>query len=108
MFKELIMPPIVSTKKVEIDAACRRFGVARLELFGSAVSANFDSGKSDLDFVVTFNDAARAKAFDNFFGLRERLEEIFLRPIDLVTAASVKNPYLLREIEEQKQQVYAA
>jgi uncharacterized protein len=102
------MPPIMNAKKVEVDDACRRFGVARLELFGSATENNFDASASDLDFLVSFNESARAKAFDNFFGLRERLEEIFLRPIDLVTVASIKNPYLRREIEKQRQPVYGA
>jgi uncharacterized protein len=102
------MPPIVSAKKMEIEVACRQFGVARLDVFGSAASGTFDTAKSDLDFLVSFGQKARAKAFDNYFGLREKLEEIFGRPIDLVTSASVKNPYLLREIEAQRQTVYVA
>lgn len=102
------MPPIVNAKRIEVEQACRRFGVARLDVFGSAATGNFDSGTSDLDFVVSFTEPARAKAFDNYFGLLEALEVIFSRPIDLITAASVKNPYLLREIEIQRQFVYAA
>jgi uncharacterized protein len=102
------MPPIVSAKKVEVENACRTFGVARLDVFGSAATDAFDAAKSDLDFLVTFTESARTKAFDNFFGLRERLEEIFHRPIDLVTASSIKNPYLAAEIERQRQPVYGA
>lgn len=102
------MPPVVNSKRAEVADACRRFGVARLELFGSAATGNFDAVKSDLDFLVSFNEDARAKAFDNYFGLLERLEEIFDCPIDLVTSASIRNPYLLSEIEKQRQPVYGA
>ena len=101
------MPPIVRARKSELDLACRRFGVDRLELFGSAATGSFDEDTSDLDFLVTFNAEARTKAFDNYFGLLECLEEIFGRPVDLVTARSPKNPYLVREIEKQRQLVYA-
>jgi uncharacterized protein len=102
------MPPFVVAKKIELGDACRRFGFARLELFGSAAAGGFDGATSDLDFLVSFSQNARAKAFDNYFGLRERLEEIFERPIDLVTIESVKNPYFLREIERQRQPVYVS
>lgn len=102
------MPPIVSAKKIEIDEACRRFGVARLDVFGSAATDTFNASKSDLDFLVSFNDSAKAAAFDNYFGLRERLEDIFNRPIDLITAASVRNPYLRLEIDAQRLSVYVA
>ena len=102
------MLPSVSARHIEIENACRQFGVARLDVFGSAASGSFETANSDLDFLVSFDERARSKAFDNYFGLRERLEEIFRRPIDLVTSASVKNPYFLREIEAQRQPVYVA
>ena len=86
------MPPVLRAHKARIDIACRRFGVERLELFGSATTKSFDENASDLDFLVTFNAESRKKAFDNYFGLLESLEEIFGRPVDLVTAASVRNP----------------
>jgi predicted nucleotidyltransferase len=108
-FGEVIaMPPVLHAHKSEIDLACRRFGVEKLELFGSAAAGTFLESASDLDFLVTFNAEARKKAFDNYFGLLESLEGIFGRSVDLVTAASVRNPYLAREIEQQRQLVYAA
>ena len=102
------MPPVLRAHKSEIDLACRRFGVEKLELFGSATAESFDESASDLDFLVTFNAEGRKKAFDNYFGLLENLEGIFGRSVDLVTAASVRNPYLAREIEKQRQLIYAA
>ena len=63
---------------------------------------------SDLDFLVTFDEVGRDRAFDNFCGLKARLEEIFGRDVDLVSARTLRNPYFKREVEKQRQLVYAA
>ncbi len=57
-----------------LPALCRRFGVRRLDLFGSAASGRFDPGRSDLDFVVSFADLLPPAAYaDAWFGLRAEL-----------------------------------
>ena len=33
---------------------CRRYGVMRLEVFGSATDDTFDSARSDIDFLFEF------------------------------------------------------
>jgi predicted nucleotidyltransferase len=104
--EEIIVHSLLHTRKSEVELACRRFGVERLEIFGSAADGVLDNDASDLDFLVTFTDKARLRAFDNYFGLLECLQQIFGRSVDLVTARSLKNPYLVREIEKQRQLVY--
>jgi predicted nucleotidyltransferase len=99
---------LIESRRSQVADICRRYGVARLELFGSAVGKEFDEETSDLDILVTFRQEAKRRAFDNFFGLRESLEALFARPVDLVTAESVRNPYLAREIEARRQILYAA
>lgn len=102
------MPPLIDARRSELVTVCRLYGVKRLDLFGSAATGTFDKTVSDLDFLVSFTPEARQKAFDNYFGLRESLEEIFGCPVDLVTENSLKNPYLIRAIERERQLVYAA
>jgi predicted nucleotidyltransferase len=34
---------------------CKQYHVSRLELFGSAATSDFDSDKSDFDFLVEFH-----------------------------------------------------
>ncbi len=102
------MPPMINARKTELDEACRRYGVAKLEVFGSSAVGTFDPNRSDLDFLVSFTEEARPKAFDNYFGLHERLEELFGRRVDLLTERSVKNPILKRSIDAQRQLIYAA
>jgi predicted nucleotidyltransferase len=101
------MASILDPHIAEIPALCRRFGVARLELFGSATSDAFDPQQSDLDFLVEF-DANSSKLFDRYFGLKESLEGLYGRKVDLVTAGSLRNPYFIGAVNKTRQLVYAA
>ena len=42
----------LADKLPEIMALCERYGVAQLELFGSATGATFDPASSDYDFLL--------------------------------------------------------
>jgi predicted nucleotidyltransferase len=79
-----------------------------LELFGSAASGGFDPAHSDLDFLVEFQDLTPTEYARSYFGLLHDLEDLFERPIDLVTVRSLTNPYLLRAIERDRTVLYAA
>jgi len=92
----------------ELRMLCRRFHVRRLDLFGSAARDDFDPQRSDIDFLVEFDRGAPQHAFDAYFGLKEALEELFGRPVDLVEAGAVRNPYLKASIEESRENVYTA
>lgn len=94
--------------EAELERLCRRYGVRRLELFGSAVSGRYRHGESDLDFLVEFDDLPRGAYADAYFGLLEALEDLFGRPVDLVVASAVKNPYFKESIEANKALLYAA
>lgn len=63
----------------------RRFGVRRLGLFGSAVRGD-NTAQSDLDFLVEFD----RKSFDSYMDLKDFLEQLFHRPVDLVITDALK------------------
>ncbi|HZB92083.1 MAG TPA: nucleotidyltransferase family protein [Stellaceae bacterium] len=102
------MQSVVISRLAEVKRLCRHFHVRRLDLFGSAARADFDPACSDLDFLVEFEPGAPGKALDTYFGLKEALEQLFGRPVDLVMPGAVENPYLSRSINENRQIVYAA
>lgn len=102
-----IMASVLDAHLAEIPKLCRRYGVLRLELFGSATSDAFDPQRSDLDFLVEF-DADPSGLFDRYFGLKESLEALYGRPVDLVTAGSMRNPYFVEAVNRSRQLVYAA
>jgi hypothetical protein len=102
------VPPLVTAKRADIAELCRRSGARSLDLFGSAVREDFAPKRSDLDFVVVFDELAPVAYADAFFSLKEGLEQLFSRPVDLVTERAIRNPFLRQRVTEERQPVYAA
>ena len=90
-----------------IAALCRRQGVRRLDLFGSATRNDFDAQHSDVDFLVEFEDLEPAQYAQAYFALKEGLERLFGRSVDLVTENNLDNPYFRRRVESERQNLYA-
>lgn len=101
------MHSVIENHREQVAALCRQAGARRLDLFGSAVRADFDAAASDLDFIVEFEPVAPALYAQAFFTLKQSLEALFGRPVDLVTESSIENPYLRRRIEAERQLLYA-
>ncbi len=99
----------IETRRTELNALCRRFHVRRLDLFGSAARADFDPKRSDVDFLVEFDRGhPEALSLATYFGLKESLEALFARPVDLVETGAMRNPYLKASIERSREPVFAA
>ncbi len=96
----------LSNYSAELSNLCNAYGVKRLELFGSALRSDFDLEDSDLDFLVDFADSHPMGAFDRYFGLKEDLEQLFQRSVDLVEIKAVENPYFRQVFERDKVLVY--
>lgn len=95
--------------KAELSSIAKKHFVEKLYLFGSATNENFDIETSDLDFVVEFSKELPLLDYaDNFFSLKDALEQLFNRKVDLLTTSSIKNEILLKEIENSKVELYAA
>jgi hypothetical protein len=91
--------------KPEIERICRRLPVKRLGLFGSALNENFSQG-SDVDVLVIFDSGENIDFFDKYFELKEQLEEIFKREVDLVVDRKFKNPVLRKSIDRTRTIIY--
>lgn len=102
------MVPAIESRRSQLDELCRRMGVRRLEVFGSAARHDFDQALSDIDFLVEFEPDSGRSALETYFGFKDELEALFARPVDLVMPAAIRNPYIRAEIERAKQVVYAA
>ncbi len=102
------MHPIVEQNRERVAELCRRHGVSRLELFGSAAKGTFDPERSDLDFLVEFSGVGPAGLSKRYFGLLFGLEDLFARKIDLVMSRAVHNPYFRQSIDESRVPLYAA
>ena len=103
------MTSLVENRREKIFAACRRHSVERLDLFGSAAGKNFDPGRSDLDFVVAFERKDPQNLFDRYFGLKEDLESLFDREVDLVMEGALhKDQRFAVGVDETRVALYAA
>lgn len=94
----------LSEHKELIAMVCRELGLERLDVFGSATTPDFGP-KSDIDVVVRF-DRGPGQMFRRYFDLKERLERIFNRPVDIVLEDSINNPYFREAIERSRVNVY--
>jgi len=90
-----------------VTALCRRHGARRLDLFGSATRDDFDSQHSDLDFLVDFEDLEPTQYAQAYFALKEGLEQLFGRPVDLVTENDLGNPYFRQRVQSELQNLRA-
>lgn len=84
---------------------CQEFSVARLDIFGSAVTNRF-APDSDVDVLASFVD--QKPTFERYFSLKEQLEELLERPVDLVIEDAIHNPYFREAVEESRVNVYTA
>jgi predicted nucleotidyltransferase len=95
-------------KRHALAELCARFGVARLDAFGSALRDDFRPGESDIDLLVEFAAMEPHELADAYFGLLDELRALLGTDVDLVMADAVKNRYIAREIKDTKQLLYAA
>lgn len=102
------MIDLLESKREAIEKVCMRIGVARLEIFGSALRADFQPETSDLDLLVEFKPMEPYARVEAYFRLRDELCALLQRQVDLVMVGAVKNPYVSREIERTRQLMYAA
>jgi len=102
------MDPMIAKHRASITDLCRRHHVRRLELFGSAVDGRFDPERSDVDLLVEFEPLADGEHANAYFGLRESLEALLSRTVDLVMTRAIRNPYFLQAIEPTRTLLYAA
>ncbi len=103
-----VMTAIVTARREQLAALCRKYRVRRLDVFGSAARDDFDDQSSDVDLLVEFEDIPFADRGDAYLGLLTETEALLGRPIDLVEVSAVRNPYLRRGIEASRQPLYAA
>lgn len=60
------MSELVERNTKSLVELCERYGVSRLDLFGSATGEAFDPEKSDLDFVVSFVPRTPSRLFERY------------------------------------------
>ena len=90
-----------------ITELCSRYGIRRLELFGSANTDKFDPRSSDIDFLVEFAPHTLSP-FKQYFGFKIALEFLLGRAVDLVMMSALTDAHFIEVANPTRQIVYAA
>ena len=92
-----------------LDQFCRERGIARLELFGSALREDFRSD-SDVDLLCTLTaEKDQRCGLLEWVDMQFKLEKIFGRPVDLVSRWVIersRNPYRRNAILSTARPIY--
>jgi predicted nucleotidyltransferase len=96
---------LVELNKEKIKDLCDKHQVKEMYLFGSILTDQFNES-SDIDILIQFLNVELSEYFDNYMDLKEKLELLFQRPIDLVENQAIRNPIFRKIIEREKQLVY--
>jgi predicted nucleotidyltransferase len=96
------LPLLLQAKLKLLRELCERYGVERLELFGSAARGEFDPANSDLDFIVQMNGRREPGYARRFYEFAEAIEALYGRRVDLLTELMIKNPYFKAEVDKDR------
>lgn len=96
----------IESKRDELYRLCDKHQVDKLFVFGLVLTDRFNPQHSDIDFLVQLLPMPPLERGEALMALWSELEALFTRKIDLLTEQSLKNPYLIREIERTKRLIY--
>ena len=96
---------IIDNNIENLKKLCILYNVEKMYLFGSALNSNFND-KSDVDLLVKFKPIDLSLYFDNYINIKEKLESLLGREVDLLEEQTLKNPILIQSIEKSKELIY--
>ena len=101
------MYSVIKNNLYDVRQICKKYGVIKLELFGSAAKDSI-SEFSDLDFLIQLEQRPPGEYADAYFAVKDALEDLLKKPNDLVELKTIRNPYFLQAIEKERIVLYAA
>jgi predicted nucleotidyltransferase len=99
------MQALISDNIDKIKSLCIDHNVKTLFAFGSVCTDGFND-KSDIDLLISFNPMDFGDYADTYFELADKFENLFCRPVDLVTEKSLSNPYFIASVNQTKTLLY--
>lgn len=90
--------------QTSIAKLCCAYGVRRLDAFGSSTQS---PSPKDYDFIVELDTQADRSRARRWIDLADSLEKILGKPVDLVSASSISNPYFAQSVAATRTPIYA-
>jgi predicted nucleotidyltransferase len=101
------MNKIVTDRMDELIQLCKAYHVKSMHAFGAVCTDAFND-RSDIDFLISFENLSAAQNADNYVDLHHKLQELFVQRIDLLTDLTISNPYTIERLEQTKQLIFEA
>ncbi len=98
---------IIQRNLKQIREICQQHKVDRMFVFGSVLRSDFTEN-SDIDIMVKFDAFDLYYYFENLLSLKESLENVFKRKVDILEEQALKNPYLKKSIDNNKLLIYGS
>ena len=96
---------LIDNYRSQIIELCDNHNVKELYLFGSVLTDQFNDS-SDIDLLIQFDQFELLEYFDNYMDLKEKLEKMFNRQVDLVENQAVRNPIFRKVLDREKRLLY--
>lgn len=96
----------IKASPTQIAEFCQRWHITEFALFGSVLRDDFRPD-SDIDVLVTFAPNPGWSLFD-WVDMKEELETLCGRKVDIADKEELKNPYRRHEILRTHQVIYAS
>jgi uncharacterized protein len=101
------MQRLITDNMDKIKTLCMTHNVRSLFVFGSVCTDTFNDS-SDIDLLISFMPMDFGDYADTYFVLADKFEDLFQRPVDLVTEKSLSNPYFIDSINQTKTLIYGS
>lgn len=102
-----MMQRLITDNMDKIKTLCIMHNVRSLFAFGSVCTDKFNDS-SDIDLLISFMPMDFGDYADTYFVLADKFEDLFQRPVDLVTDKSLSNPYFIDSINQTKTLIYGS
>jgi predicted nucleotidyltransferase len=100
------MQPIITERSPQLQRILGAHHVKRAYAFGSVCTDDFHDN-SDIDLLIAFDREGPFQGYvENMWSLEDALEQLFQRPVDILTEAQLTNPYFIENINSSKTPVY--
>lgn len=98
---------LIELNLAKIKELCIKYRGKSLAVFGSILTDRFNDN-SDVDLLVYFDttDHEQWDYVSNYFDLRDDLENLLGRKVDLIEDGGIRNPLFRNAVDRTKQLIY--
>lgn len=96
----------VQAKMPQVVSILQKHRVKRAYAFGTVCTDAYND-KSDIDILVAFDMDEPFEGYsENFWKMEDALSQLLSRNVELIPEHTLKNPYVIHELEKNKVEIF--